>query len=60
MRGVIKEIVSGDTVVIAGGAPKGQIPPEKRLTLASLIAPKLVRRNLISEPAKEGIKSLVS
>ena len=43
MRGVIKEIVSGDTVVIAGGAPKGQIPPEKRLTLASLIAPKLVR-----------------
>lgn len=43
LRGVVKEVLSGDTLVVAGAVKSG-IPPEKRLTLASLIAPRLVRR----------------
>ena len=44
LRGVVKEVPSGDTVVIAAGAAKpGAIPAEKRITLSSVIAPKLVR-----------------
>lgn len=44
LRGVVKEVPSGDTVVVVAGAKPGQVPPEKRITLASLVAPKLVRR----------------
>ncbi|GLI65134.1 hypothetical protein VaNZ11_008590 [Volvox africanus] len=45
LRGVVKEVVSGDTLVIAG-TTKGPGPaPEKRITLASLIAPKLGKRD---------------
>jgi staphylococcal nuclease domain-containing protein 1 len=44
MRGVIKEVPSGDTVVVAAGAKAGALPSaEKRLTLSSVLAPKLVR-----------------
>ena len=42
LRGTVKEVVSGDTLVIMG-PPRGGPPPEKRLTLASLIAPRMVR-----------------
>ncbi len=43
-KGVVKEIVSGDTLVIAANVAKTTVPPpEKRLTLSSLMAPKLVR-----------------
>jgi staphylococcal nuclease domain-containing protein 1 len=42
LKGVVKEVSSGDSVTIVGGAKTG-VPPEKRLTLSSLIAPKLVR-----------------
>ncbi|EFJ43941.1 hypothetical protein VOLCADRAFT_95870 [Volvox carteri f. nagariensis] len=45
LRGVVKEVVSGDTLVIAG-TTKGPGPaPEKRITLSSLIAPKLGKRD---------------
>jgi hypothetical protein len=45
LRGVVKEVPSGDTVVVvAGGAKPGQVPAEKRITLSSLVAPKLVRK----------------
>lgn len=44
LRGVVKEVPSGDTVVVAAGAKPGQVPAEKRITLSSLVAPKLVRR----------------
>lgn len=44
LRGTVKEVLSGDSLTIAAGAGKGNAPPaEKRLTLSSLIAPKLVR-----------------
>ena len=41
LRGTVKEVVSGDTLVIMGPS-RGGPPPEKRLTLASLIAPRMV------------------
>ena len=41
LRGVVKECPSADTLVIMGAVKSG-IPPEKRLTLSSVIAPKLV------------------
>ncbi|KAK9797436.1 hypothetical protein WJX73_004092 [Symbiochloris irregularis] len=44
LRGTVKEVPSGDTVVIAGTV-KGGPPPEKRITLSSLVAPKLGRRD---------------
>lgn len=47
LRGTVKEVPSGDTVVIAAGAKPGAIPAEKRLTLSSVVAPKLVRVNLL-------------
>lgn len=45
LRGVVKEVPAGDTLVIVGTAKQGP-PPEKRITLSSLIAPKLVRVHL--------------
>ncbi len=42
LRGTVKEVVSGDTLVIAGTTKPGVVAPEKRITLSSLIAPKLV------------------
>ena len=50
LRGVVKEVPSGDTVVVVAGAKPGQVPPEKRITLASLVAPKLVRRGALCLP----------
>uniref|UniRef100_A0A061S7B9 Staphylococcal nuclease domain-containing protein 1 n=1 Tax=Tetraselmis sp. GSL018 TaxID=582737 RepID=A0A061S7B9_9CHLO len=44
LRGVIKEVPSGDTLIIMGQV-KGGPPPEKRITLSSLVAPKLGRRD---------------
>lgn len=45
MRGLVKEVPSGDTVVISGVVKPGVVPPEKRITLSSLIAPRLGRRD---------------
>lgn len=54
LRGVIKEVPSGDTVVIkaATKSTSGGIAPEKRVTLASLTAPRLGRRDgsTVDEP----------
>jgi hypothetical protein len=43
LRGTVVEVLSGDTVVVAGAAKPGAVAPTKKLTLSSLIAPKLVR-----------------
>ncbi|KAI3435969.1 hypothetical protein D9Q98_002027 [Chlorella vulgaris] len=46
MRGVVKEAPSGDTVVVSAAKPGSALPgAEKRLTLSSLVAPKLGRRD---------------
>ncbi len=43
MRGVVKEAPSGDTVVVSAAKAGSALPgAEKRLTLSSLVAPKLV------------------
>lgn len=39
----VKEVPNGDTLVICGNVASGP-PPEKRITLASLVAPRLVSR----------------
>jgi hypothetical protein len=43
LRGIVKEVVSGDTVVVVAATQGTAVPAEKRLTLSSLIAPRLVR-----------------
>ncbi|XP_022872818.1 ribonuclease TUDOR 2-like [Olea europaea var. sylvestris] len=48
-RGIVKAVPSGDSLVIVGGS-EAEIPPEKTITLSSLIAPKLARRGSIDEP----------
>nr|CEL65707.1 TPA: Staphylococcal nuclease domain-containing protein 1 [Neospora caninum Liverpool] len=44
----VKEVVSGDTFVLVG-APKGGPPPEKRLSLASVQAPRVAMKSLSHE-----------
>ncbi|XP_028130612.1 staphylococcal nuclease domain-containing protein 1 [Diabrotica virgifera virgifera] len=41
-RGIIKQILSGDSVIIR--APSGAPPPEKQINFSSITAPKLARR----------------
>ena len=49
--GVVKSVVSGDTVVLMGRANNGP-PPEIQLTLSSLIAPRFgTFNNSVSDAA---------
>lgn len=41
LRGIVKAVPSGDSLVIMGNT-KAEIPPEKTITLSSLMSPKLV------------------
>ncbi|KAG8081814.1 hypothetical protein GUJ93_ZPchr0014g46995 [Zizania palustris] len=49
LRGRVKAVPSGDTVVIMGTS-KSEIPPEMSVTLSAIIAPRLARRAGIDEP----------
>ncbi|KAK2563698.1 Staphylococcal nuclease domain-containing protein 1 [Acropora cervicornis] len=49
-RGIVKQVLSGDSVVIRG-QPRGGPPPERQLCLSNVNAPKLARR---SNPNVEG------
>ncbi|CAI9773683.1 unnamed protein product [Fraxinus pennsylvanica] len=49
LNGRVKAVPSGDSLVIVANSKEG-IPPEKTITLSSLIAPKLARRGSIDEP----------
>ncbi|KAL3835431.1 hypothetical protein ACJIZ3_010167 [Penstemon smallii] len=50
LRGVVKGVPSGDSLVIMGNS-KAEIPPEKTITLSSLMAPKLApNRGGVDEP----------
>ncbi|KAJ7569603.1 hypothetical protein O6H91_01G085700 [Diphasiastrum complanatum] len=49
LRGTVKAVPSGDSLLIMGNAKTG-IPPEKTITLSSLIAPKLARKDSKDEP----------
>ncbi|MQL77969.1 hypothetical protein Taro_010395 [Colocasia esculenta] len=48
LRGKVKAVPSGDCLVIMGSS-KAEIPPEKTITLSSLIAPRLARRGTDDE-----------
>ncbi|XP_059644882.1 ribonuclease TUDOR 1-like [Cornus florida] len=48
LRGRVKAVPSGDSLVIMGST-KAEIPPEKTITLSSLIAPRLARRGGVDE-----------
>ncbi|KAI8544128.1 hypothetical protein RHMOL_Rhmol08G0271500 [Rhododendron molle] len=49
LRGKVKAVPSGDSLVIMGSS-KAEIPPEKTITLSSLMAPKLARKGGVDEP----------
>ncbi|KAL3655116.1 Translin-1 [Castilleja foliolosa] len=49
LRGTVKAVPSGDSLVIMGNS-KAEIPPEKTITLSSLMAPKLASRRGGDEP----------
>ena len=42
-RGIVKQVLSGDNVIIRG-QPKGGPPPERQLALSNVVAPRLSRR----------------
>ncbi|OEH74962.1 nuclease and tudor domain-containing protein [Cyclospora cayetanensis] len=48
----VKEVISGDTLVLVG-APKGGPPPEKRVGLSSVIAPRVALKSLTHESSDE-------
>ncbi|ACO66294.1 predicted protein [Micromonas commoda] len=50
MHGLVKAVPSGDCVVVMGNAAQGGPPPEKTITLASLVAPRMARRDGRDEP----------
>jgi staphylococcal nuclease domain-containing protein 1 len=52
LRGIVKEVLSGDTLVIVPASKGPAPPPEKRLSLSSLVAPRLGRRDgsTVDEP----------
>ncbi|XP_022111973.1 staphylococcal nuclease domain-containing protein 1-like [Acanthaster planci] len=43
MRGIVKQVQSGDAVIIRG-QPKGGPPPEKQICLSNVTAPKLAKK----------------
>lgn len=50
LRGKVKAVPSGDTLVIMGITKGDSIPPEKTVTLKHIMAPKLARRDGDDEP----------
>lgn len=53
-KGIVKQVLSGDSVIIRG-QPKGGPPPEKQINFAGVTAPKLARRptNTSAEASKD-------
>lgn len=49
LRGKVKAVPSGDCLVIMGSG-KAEPPPEKTVTLSSLMAPRLARKGGVDEP----------
>ncbi|KAL8424541.1 hypothetical protein Efla_005647 [Eimeria flavescens] len=48
----VKEVISGDTLVLVG-VPKGGPPPEKRVSLSSVVAPRVAMKSLTHETPDE-------
>ncbi len=47
-RGVCHEVPNGDTLVINATTSSPGPPPQKRIVLASLVAPKMVRQQRLT------------
>nr|CAB3266428.1 staphylococcal nuclease domain-containing protein 1 [Phallusia mammillata] len=43
-RGIVKQVLSGDALIVRG-QPKGGPPPEKQINLSNIIAPKVAKRS---------------
>ncbi|XP_057970333.1 ribonuclease TUDOR 1-like [Malania oleifera] len=50
LRGRVKAVPSGDCLVVMASTKEDRPPPEKTVTLSSLIAPRLARRGGVDEP----------
>ncbi|CAM6104246.1 unnamed protein product [Calypogeia fissa] len=50
LKGTVKAVPSGDSLLIMGSLNKNGPPPEKTITLAAIMAPKLARRDTKDEP----------
>jgi len=48
-KGIVKQVLSGDNVIIRG-QPKGGPPPERQLALSNVVAPRLARRAVGDAP----------
>lgn len=63
LRGIVKQVLSGDTIVIMGLDTSRGPPPEKQLTLAYLSAPRVGNRNQPDVPfawaAREWLRNRV-
>jgi len=55
LRGIVKQVLSGDSVIIRG-QPKGGPPPERQINFASVSAPRLARRPTTGQAEGEGSK----
>jgi len=42
-KGIVKTVLSGDTIVLYGRAASGGAPPEREITLAYISAPRIGR-----------------
>ena len=47
-KGIVKSVISGDTIVVRGRPVNGP-PPEKQLSLAHVVAPRLGRKDAVDE-----------
>uniref|UniRef100_A0A2I9LPS2 Staphylococcal nuclease domain-containing protein 1 n=1 Tax=Centruroides hentzi TaxID=88313 RepID=A0A2I9LPS2_9SCOR len=54
-RGIVKQIISGDALIIRGH-PRGGPPPEKQVNLSNIIAPKLARRAAVNAERQQDTK----
>ncbi|XP_062586352.1 staphylococcal nuclease domain-containing protein 1-like [Saccostrea cucullata] len=52
-RGIVKQVLSGDAVVIRG-QPKGGPPPEKTICFSNITAPRMARR---PNPAQDSVET---
>ncbi|XP_042886728.1 staphylococcal nuclease domain-containing protein 1-like isoform X2 [Penaeus japonicus] len=48
-RGIVKQVLSGDAVIVRG-QPKGGPPPERQINFSNVIAPRLARRATANAP----------
>mmetsp|Transcript_45719 Transcript_45719/g.99269 ORF Transcript_45719/g.99269 Transcript_45719/m.99269 type:complete len:871 (+) Transcript_45719:76-2688(+) len=59
----VKNVISGDTVLLVGGAPAGQKPPEMQISLTGVRAPRLAIPGGEDEPfafeAKEYLRKMI-